>query len=123
MGYIEDSISRSGIESREDVSHRKLLTVERNMGPALHYHGVRALLHLLYDPVPCPLCGRSSWDTRTERNLSSRVRERSVARKLSAVRFPVTSSSNYPERGRSEEHTSELQSHCNLVCRLLLEKT
>src|SRR5260370_1692234 len=25
-------------------------------------------------------------------------------------------------KGRSEEHTSELQSHLNLVCRLLLEK-
>src|SRR5256885_6505209 len=34
--------------------------------------------------------------------------------------------SRYPlpcgEEGRSEEHTSELQSPCNLVCRLLLEK-
>src|SRR5256885_12518114 len=30
---------------------------------------------------------------------------------LSAIEFP-----------RSEEHTSELQSPCNLVCRLLLEK-
>src|SRR5256885_3600438 len=27
-----------------------------------------------------------------------------------------------PLPGRSEEHTSELQSPCNLVCRLLLEK-
>src|SRR5256885_5481890 len=27
-----------------------------------------------------------------------------------------------PDRWRSEEHTSELQSPCNLVCRLLLEK-
>src|SRR5260370_24675742 len=27
-----------------------------------------------------------------------------------------------PQRKRSEEHTSELQSHLNLVCRLLLEK-
>src|SRR5260370_23642778 len=27
-----------------------------------------------------------------------------------------------PGEGRSEEHTSELQSHLNLVCRLLLEK-
>src|SRR5256885_11493626 len=27
-----------------------------------------------------------------------------------------------PGFGRSEEHTSELQSPCNLVCRLLLEK-
>src|SRR5215467_16260103 len=30
--------------------------------------------------------------------------------------------SNRGRRGRSEEHTSELQSPCNLVCRLLLEK-
>src|SRR5690242_21914739 len=29
---------------------------------------------------------------------------------------------NRPIRIRSEEHTSELQSHVNLVCRLLLEK-
>src|SRR3712207_8818798 len=28
----------------------------------------------------------------------------------------------YPEQGRSEEHTSELQSRQYLVCRLLLEK-
>src|SRR5256885_7030536 len=28
----------------------------------------------------------------------------------------------YRELNRSEEHTSELQSPCNLVCRLLLEK-
>src|SRR5947207_6054427 len=27
-----------------------------------------------------------------------------------------------PAAGRSEEHTSELQSHSDLVCRLLLEK-
>src|SRR2546426_9211394 len=35
------------------------------------------------------------------------------------VRPRVRSSS---ARSRSEEHTSELQSPCNLVCRLLLEK-
>src|SRR5467141_5435552 len=30
---------------------------------------------------------------------------------------------HHPQRqGRSEEHTSELQSHLNIVCRLLLEK-
>src|SRR6266571_7516124 len=27
-----------------------------------------------------------------------------------------------PDKDRSEEHTSELQSHVNIVCRLLLEK-
>src|SRR5690242_20994447 len=30
--------------------------------------------------------------------------------------------SRAPAKFRSEEHTSELQSHVNLVCRLLLEK-
>src|ERR1022692_558987 len=29
---------------------------------------------------------------------------------------------DWPSSSRSEEHTSELQSPCNLVCRLLLEK-
>src|SRR2546426_3157638 len=29
---------------------------------------------------------------------------------------------DHVNQGRSEEHTSELQSPCNLVCRLLLEK-
>src|SRR2546430_3290526 len=34
-----------------------------------------------------------------------------------------TAESNHPRRlSRSEEHTSELQSQSNLVCRLLLEK-
>src|SRR2546426_9363004 len=47
----------------------------------------------------------------------------------SAISFSTSSSwrsSPYSpgshSRGRSEEHTSELQSPCNLVCRLLLEK-
>src|SRR5688500_19216710 len=34
----------------------------------------------------------------------------------------VTILADSAERVRSEEHTSELQSPCNLVCRLLLEK-
>src|SRR5207237_2775697 len=35
---------------------------------------------------------------------------------------PSGSRASRRHRGRSEEHTSELQSHLNLVCRLLLEK-
>src|SRR2546430_17042975 len=35
---------------------------------------------------------------------------------------PIWSSASYAVRLRSEEHTSELQSQSNLVCRLLLEK-
>src|SRR5256885_11551970 len=40
------------------------------------------------------------------------------SRPLPAIESVVTLSTN----PRSEEHTSELQSPCNLVCRLLLEK-
>src|SRR5947207_10681306 len=47
-----------------------------------------------------------------------------------AVRFAIMNSSlevldarvHFSDRRRSEEHTSELQSHSDLVCRLLLEK-
>src|SRR5256885_12485602 len=37
-------------------------------------------------------------------------------------RLPRTFARSQPGPRRSEEHTSELQSPCNLVCRLLLEK-
>src|SRR5260370_10627550 len=43
--------------------------------------------------------------------------EPSHGRRRQGVRVHVVG-----DRGRSEEHTSELQSHLNLVCRLLLEK-
>src|SRR6266571_8476503 len=46
-------------------------------------------------------------------------RSRSGCSPTPAPRAPRTSTSPTP---RSEEHTSELQSHVNLVCRLLLEK-
>src|SRR2546426_1703701 len=38
------------------------------------------------------------------------------------VRGPIADARTGPPSTRSEEHTSELQSPCNLVCRLLLEK-
>src|SRR2546426_2826924 len=37
-------------------------------------------------------------------------------------RCPTSTGAHYAPWRRSEEHTSELQSPCNLVCRLLLEK-
>src|SRR5260370_22018876 len=44
---------------------------------------------------------------------------RAAFRKLTAARLPDSAAH---QKSRSEEHTSELQSHLNLVCRLLLEK-
>src|SRR5438477_7085276 len=42
--------------------------------------------------------------------------------RLDVVRAPGAPPLAHALRPRSEEHTSELQSHVNLVCRLLLEK-
>src|SRR5256885_13010801 len=67
---------------------------------------------------------------------SARTTERRSPRAYSSVRqsgvrgtTPASSCTTAPHRARqrstiwrSEEHTSELQSPCNLVCRLLLEK-
>src|SRR2546430_13546790 len=46
----------------------------------------------------------------------------SFTNRAPAPRSPAISSPNTDQRCRSEEHTSELQSQSNLVCRLLLEK-
>src|SRR2546426_6962159 len=58
------------------------------------------------------------------RSAASHVRLRSSPYPLDVppdgIRFEAQRSSD--PKYRSEEHTSELQSPCNLVCRLLLEK-
>src|SRR5256885_2972900 len=46
----------------------------------------------------------------------------SAMRRSSASRPTSRRTGSKHETTRSEEHTSELQSPCNLVCRLLLEK-
>src|SRR3989454_7264748 len=51
---------------------------------------------------------------------------RSISRPSTALTRPTSKTKSGRNRvrayHRSEEHTSELQSPCNLVCRLLLEK-
>src|SRR5882762_11689200 len=51
-----------------------------------------------------------------------RIARRRGVRDGRDVRAPVVRAVRRRPRLRSEEHTSELQSHLNLVCRLLLEK-
>src|SRR2546430_11066922 len=53
---------------------------------------------------------------RSTRSIFRRARISEIARR------PHATSAAAPHRLRSEEHTSELQSQSNLVCRLLLEK-
>src|SRR5260370_2088490 len=58
------------------------------------------------------------------RSRSARVAEDSLAQgdRSDARRAILEARSPQGKEARSEEHTSELQSHLNLVCRLLLEK-
>src|SRR2546426_6567974 len=59
----------------------------------------------------CGLCG-TDWDFYTRQrgaHLGPLILGHEIVGRVAAL-------------GRSEEHTSELQSPCNLVCRLLLEK-
>src|SRR5256885_7883879 len=73
----------------------------------------RSTLLSLHDalPISSPVRGSASPSWRT---------------RLGTILFMATYmavwSSAWPQTTRSEEHTSELQSPCNLVCRLLLEK-
>src|SRR2546426_2547568 len=52
----------------------------------------------------------------------ARTARRALRRRRPRPMEPRTSRQGKSQAPRSEEHTSELQSPCNLVCRLLLEK-
>src|SRR5436309_15650130 len=62
-----------------------------------------------------------SFPTRRSSDLRPRARACESVRPLSDRSGPVAAVT-CPTTARSEEHTSELQSRENLVCRLLLEK-
>src|SRR5256885_13139429 len=67
----------------------------------------------LRSPPLCAIVRRLPFGIAAARDQGSRP-----ARCAAALHSPARLSGG----GRSEEHTSELQSPCNLVCRLLLEK-
>src|SRR5690242_21473127 len=57
-----------------------------------------------------------------ERNESGRERVVGATHECAVIADEVETQLRAQRIERSEEHTSELQSHVNLVCRLLLEK-
>src|SRR3989454_5875133 len=71
----------------------------------------------LSDPGDLPALKKS---VTTQWQLVEPVDNKPVARV--EVRGPAIAANVVAVLHRSEEHTSELQSPCNLVCRLLLEK-
>src|SRR2546427_6233065 len=79
----------------------------------------------------CPACGGTGWKpvetggvrrvTRCDCQESERT-ELLLKEARIPPRYEHCAVENFDIRKRSEEHTSELQSQSNLVCRLLLEK-
>src|SRR5256885_9115147 len=65
------------------------------------------------------LRNRQPFERRMIADVVRRVAVRHLPENLAAIEID---GGDRAERRRSEEHTSELQSPCNLVCRLLLEK-
>src|SRR5260370_3473958 len=70
----------------------------------------RSLRNLFSESISSPSCSPRSLLRTTARSSPLRMWS------------PYLSSRGEVSPARSEEHTSELQSHLNLVCRLLLEK-
>src|SRR5690606_39612053 len=64
--------------------------------------------------------GTTNWATFTEQSFSFRVTADVVLQALGLALLIGLLGGALPARRRSEEHTSELQSRENLVCRLLL---
>src|SRR5207253_7613389 len=76
--------------------------------------------------LPCRLdmFAQDVFEARTSQGFTARTDEQFRHRHGSPYRQPSSERrcSCFPQRQRSEEHTSELQSRGHLVCRLLLEK-
>src|SRR5260370_5017372 len=75
----------------------------------------------LHDALPISPARTSSTPASTRSSMSGRSSP-STSATTSRVCSTGQTSRTSSRPGRSEEHTSELQSHLNLVCRLLLEK-
>src|SRR5256885_14076467 len=76
----------------------------------------------LHDALPIFLHVEERPDAREDREFAQLVREHGVVIPPLGARVERVDEGRSPDAQRSEEHTSELQSPCNLVCRLLLEK-
>src|SRR5260370_38617770 len=75
----------------------------------------------LHDALPIFSVVMASLSPSMGETYTDLAEEAARARVFAGVAFPSDITAGL-QLGRSEEHTSELQSHLNLVCRLLLEK-
>src|SRR5688500_4485628 len=76
--------------------------------------------HQVSDSIDSYQCAANTW--RTSRRDFLSAGQRCAQYDLICFRHSEEHKESEKQCDRSEEHTSELQSPCNLVCRLLLEK-
>src|SRR2546425_5123185 len=110
------------IRARADITHRQAFGIPRFGAPdgaQLDLSGFGRAVGLLARP-PLKL-GGSHGDSRSVDAQVQRGRYGTVRPRLDVAPFLLGNLGSQPF-GRSEEHTSELQSLAYLVCRLLLEK-
>src|SRR5699024_11877154 len=83
---------------------------------------------LAYSTATAPLLSQSAWDRPIDQSVvlldgqGRRSHRSGMQTILPPALHPESPTQQEPGRIRSEEHTSELQSRFDLVCRLLLEK-
>src|SRR3989454_3746702 len=108
MPYIEGETLRGRLQREGQLSIADTIRITSEIAEALGYAHSRGVVHRDIKPENIMFsAGRAL------------VADFGIARALTAATLePLTANA----RARSEEHTSELQSPCNLVCRLLLEK-
>src|SRR2546426_8173748 len=87
-----------------------------------HFNGSHLLLFFFFLMIRRPPRSTLFPYTTLFRSGSTRGGTRSPTRSRRSGSSSTRSTSTAIFASRSEEHTSELQSPCNLVCRLLLEK-
>src|SRR5256885_12996917 len=102
---IPPDTSPLGLDVLEDMARNQVPTAQ--MVKEINERGIT------FKPEEAPL-------DRMPADIANAVK--SAKRKPAEKRPPTWYKPSAAETQRSEEHTSELQSPCNLVCRLLLEK-
>src|SRR5438034_4498332 len=116
-GYVE-AVVEAVLEALQDVALVLERVTRREMQFPRHdphdHAGVseRATSSIRYASIRSPTFKSLKFSTPMPHSNPSRTSRTSSLKRLSEARVP----------SRSEEHTSELQSHSDLVCRLLLEK-
>src|SRR3989454_5220523 len=125
---VEDAVLHH--EPRRDGAR----PTRRRVGRQVHPLRARAYQRVSFTPSQRPTWLTTMWPQKLSRRIVATSVHVSATRVWTRTSAPTTKSSwsngihgrpgSTPSRRlkRSEEHTSELQSPCNLVCRLLLEK-